>query len=84
MTQPSYAGPRRLRQLLDAVITVGSDLDHETVLRQIVESAVALVDARYGALGVLDESGTTLSQFITVGMDDETYRAIGPTWLRGF
>ena len=64
--------------LLDAVLTVGSDLDLPTVLRRIVESAVALVDARYGALGVLDESGTQLSQFITVGMDDETRRAIGP------
>ena len=78
MTQPSYAGPRSLRQLLDAVITVGSDLDIEAVLRHIVESAVSLVDARYGALGVLDESGTTLSQFLTAGMDDETYGAIGP------
>ena len=78
MTQPTYAGPRSLRQLLDAVITVGSDLDLETVLRHIVESAVALVDARYGALGVLDESRTSLSQFITVGLDDVTYRAIGP------
>jgi signal transduction histidine kinase len=77
VTQPSYAGPRSLRQLLDAVITVGSDLDLETMLRHIIESAVALVDARYGALGVLDESGTRLSQFITVGMDDETYHAIG-------
>ena len=36
------------------------------------------MDARYGALGVLDESGTRLDQFITVGLDDETYRAIGP------
>lgn len=77
MSQPASAGPRSLRQLLDAVITVGSNLDLEAVLRHIVESAVALVDARYGALGVLDESGTRLSQFITVGMDDETYRAIG-------
>jgi len=78
VTQPSYAGPRSLRQLLDAVVTVGSDLDLETVLRHIVQSAVSLVDARYGALGVLDESGTTLSQFLTVGLDDATYRAIGP------
>jgi len=77
VSQPAYAGPRSLRQLLDAVITVGSNLDLESVLRHIVESAVALVDARYGALGVLDESGTRLSQFITVGMDDETYHAIG-------
>ena len=77
MSQPAYAGPRSLRQLLDAVLTVGSDLDLETVLRHIVESAVSLVDARYGALGVLDESRARLSQFLTVGMDDETYRAIG-------
>ncbi len=77
MSQPAYAGPRSLRQLLDAVITVGSNLDLESVLRHIVESAVGLVDARYGALGVLDETGKRLSQFITVGMDDDTYRAIG-------
>ena len=77
MSQPAYAGPRSLRQLLDAVITVGSNLDLESVLRHIVASAVGLVDARYGALGVLDETGKRLSQFITVGMDDETYRAIG-------
>ena len=78
VTQPSLAGPRSLRQLLDAVMTVGSDLDLASVLRHIVESAVSLVDARYGALGVLDDSGTSLAQFLTVGLDDETYRAIGP------
>ena len=77
MSQPAYAGPRSLRQLLDAVLTIGSDLDLETVLRRIVESAVGLVDARYGALGVLDETGALLSQFLTVGLDDQTYRAIG-------
>jgi nitrate/nitrite-specific signal transduction histidine kinase len=75
--QPSNAGPRSLRQLLDAVMTVGSNLDLPSVLQHIIQSAVDLVDARYGALGVLDESGTSLSQFITVGLDDETYRAIG-------
>ena len=37
------------------------------MLRHIVESAVDLVDARYGALGVLDETGTGLAEFITVG-----------------
>jgi signal transduction histidine kinase len=72
-----YAGPRSLRQLLDAVLTIGSDLDLPAMLQRIVEAAVALVDARYGALGVLDESRTRLAQFITVGLDDETYRAIG-------
>ncbi len=77
MSQPSNAGPRSLRQLLDAVMTVGSNLDLPSVLRHIIQSAVELVDARYGALGVVDESGTSLSQFITVGVDDETYQAIG-------
>ena len=72
-----FAGPRSLRQLLDAVIGVGTDLDLPAMLRRIIEAAVDLVDARYGALGVLDESRSRLAQFITVGMDDETYNAIG-------
>jgi signal transduction histidine kinase len=71
------AGPRSLRQLLDAVQTLASDLDLPNVLRRIIQSAVDLVDARYGALGVLDESGTWLAQFITVGIDEEGRRAIG-------
>jgi signal transduction histidine kinase len=62
---------------LDAVMTVGTDLDLPAMLRRIVEAAVDLVDARYGALGVLDESRSRLAQFITVGLDDETYKAIG-------
>jgi signal transduction histidine kinase len=72
------AGPRSLRQLLDAVMTVGSDLDLASVLRHIVESAVELVDAQYGALGVLDETGTSLAEFITVGIDEPARRLIGP------
>lgn len=71
------AGPRSLRQLLDAVLTVGSDLDLPAMLERIIHSAVDLVDATYGALGVLDDTGTRLAQFITVGLDDETYHAIG-------
>ncbi len=71
------AGRTSLRALLDAVLVLGSDLDPLSMLRRIVESGVGLVDARYGALGVLDESGTRLSQFITVGIDDDTQREIG-------
>jgi signal transduction histidine kinase len=73
----SMAGPRSLRQLLDAVLTVGSDLDLPSMLQRIVQSAVELVDATYGALGVLDDTRTKLSQFITVGLDDAAHRAIG-------
>jgi len=66
-----------LRRLLDAVLTVGSELDLTLVLKLIAETATELVDARYSALGVLDESRTRLAQFITVGIDDEAKAAIG-------
>jgi signal transduction histidine kinase len=65
------------RELLDAVLTIGSDLDLPAMLQRIVASAVRLVDATYGALGVLDESGTQLVEFITVGIGDDVRRAIG-------
>jgi signal transduction histidine kinase len=71
------AGPRSLRQLLEAVLTIGSDLDLPAMLRRIVQAATDLADAQYGALGVLDDTGTRLAQFITVGIDDEDRRAIG-------
>jgi signal transduction histidine kinase len=70
-------GPQSLQQLLDAVLAISSDLDLTAVLHRIVEAAVSLVDARYGALGVLDDTGTRLGQFLAVGIDDETRAAIG-------
>lgn len=71
------AGPRSLRQLLAAVVAISSDLDLPAMLERIIESAVELADATYGALGVLDDSGTRLAQFITVGVDEEAKRRIG-------
>ncbi|MGW7693242.1 sensor histidine kinase [Streptomyces asiaticus] len=66
----------RVHTLLDAVLAIGSDLELEVVLQRIVESAVSLVDAEYGALGVLGEEGT-IKQFLTVGIDEETIAEIG-------
>ena len=59
----------RLRNLLHANRVVVEDLDLEQVLRHIVEAARSLVDAQYGALGVVDPDGR-LERFIHVGMDD--------------
>ena len=59
------------------MLTVGSDLDLPAVLDRIVRAATELVDARYGALGVLDDKGERLAQFLTVGIDDEGRAAIG-------
>jgi signal transduction histidine kinase len=74
---PDNAGPQSLRNLLQAVLSIGSGLDLNAVLQRIIESAVELVDARYGALGVLDESGTRLSEFLTVGLDADERARIG-------
>ncbi|MER6142016.1 GAF domain-containing SpoIIE family protein phosphatase [Streptomyces sparsogenes] len=60
---------RRLRRLLDAVVAISADLDTEAVLHHIVEAAADLVATRYGALGVLGESGA-FTDLITVGIDD--------------
>ena len=60
----------RVRALLDAVVAVGRNLELDVVLRQIVEAAVTLVDARYGALGVNGE-GSRLAEFVPVGLDDD-------------
>jgi signal transduction histidine kinase len=67
----------RAHGLLDAVLAVGSDLDLQTVLHRIVEAAVRLVDAKYGALGVIGKD-ERLSQFLTVGIDAEDVARIGP------
>ena len=72
-----FAGPRHLRRLLDAVLVIGADLDLPATLRRIVETAAQLTEATYGALGVLDEPRTSLSEFVTVGIDDSVRDAIG-------
>jgi signal transduction histidine kinase len=68
----------KLRRLLDAVLMIEADVELAVVLRHFVEEACSLVDARYGALGVLNESRTGLDQFLTVGLTDEEESLIGP------
>ena len=65
----------RVHALLEAVVAVGSQLDLETVLRRIVEAAAGLVDARYGALGVVGETGR-LAEFVPVGLDESEIASI--------
>ena len=70
---PATAGQR----VLDAVVAVTSDLDLPQVLRRIVDAAMELTGARYGALGVLDASGRErLAQFIPLGLSDDEVAAI--------
>ena len=65
----------RSHALLEAVVAIGGHLELEVVLRQIVEVAVELVSARYGALGVVGEGGR-LVEFVPVGLDESQIAAI--------
>jgi signal transduction histidine kinase len=60
----------RMRGLLEAVVAIGSGLDLESTLARIVETAVGLVDATYGALGVIGED-RRLAEFIPVGVSQD-------------
>ncbi len=60
----------RMRGLLAAVVAIGSGLDLESTLRRIVEAAIELVDATYGALGVIGDD-RRLAEFIPVGLSQD-------------
>ncbi len=65
----------QMHGLLEAVVAIGAGLDLESTLRRIVETAVGLVDARYGALGVIGED-KQLAEFIPVGLTEDEIAAI--------
>jgi len=67
-----------LGRLLDAVLAVAEDLDLDAVLERVVAAACGLVDAAYGALGVVDEDDPTrLSSFVHHGIDAATVARMG-------
>jgi signal transduction histidine kinase len=66
----------QLHGLLDAVVGVASGLELPATLRRIVAAAVALVDAEYGALGVIG-ADRSLDQFVYTGIDEATRQRIG-------
>jgi signal transduction histidine kinase len=67
---------QRLRQLLKASHSIVQELSLPAVLRRLVATAKDVSGAKYAALGVIGSDGT-LEQFLHVGMEDDTVRAIG-------
>ncbi|MFB7392519.1 GAF domain-containing protein [Streptomyces sp. NPDC056191] len=67
----------RLPMLLEAVLSVGTDLELRTTLQHIVDSATELIGARYGALGVVDPERRRVTELFTAGMTDEERRRAG-------
>jgi len=69
--------PVKLRRVLEATLLLEADLELPVLLRHLIEEARQMAGARYGALGVLNDEGTALSEFITVGLDPDEERRIG-------
>ena len=69
-------GRDRLDGLVEAMLVVNSGLELDATLRRIVDTAIHLVDARYGALGVRGHSHD-LVEFVYQGIDDDTRARIG-------
>ncbi|MFD9381159.1 histidine kinase, partial [Streptomyces sp. NPDC059999] len=67
--QGTAAERSALPALLEAVLSVGSELELRTTLQHIVESAAALCGARYGALGVVDPRHAPVNELFTARLD---------------
>lgn len=63
--------PETLRRLLEATLLLESNLHLAGLLNHIVEEALSLANARYGALGVLDATSTTVVEFYVSGLFPE-------------
>ncbi len=70
------ATPDRKDVLLQAGLTLASELSLPIVLQRLVDLAAQVTDARYGALGVIGEDGT-LAEFVTTGIPVRQRKAIG-------
>ncbi|HEY5144296.1 MAG TPA: GAF domain-containing protein, partial [Solirubrobacteraceae bacterium] len=77
MAVPTRLDDERMARLIAFGRALTSELDLDAVLDLVLAAARDLTNARYAALGVLDEDRRRLCQFLTSGVDDETRRAIG-------
>jgi len=73
----SIEDPAKLRRLLEATLLLEADLELSSALRHFIEEARSMTGARYGALGILNDDGTALEEFLTVGLDPEEEKRIG-------
>ena len=77
MPYRSIDDPAKLRRVLEATLLLEADLELAPLLRHLVEEARSVTSARYGALGVLNGNRTSLTEFITAGLEPEEEARIG-------
>jgi signal transduction histidine kinase len=68
---------RATEGILDVARSVLSELDVDVVLERVLTAAQQLTNARYAALGVLNDEKTELSRFLTQGIESDEHDAIG-------
>jgi signal transduction histidine kinase len=68
--------PDRIGALLRAALSLGSELELDSGLSRIVESAAQVASARYAALGIYGDDGE-IARFVHYGIDEETVALIG-------
>ncbi|HEX4813507.1 MAG TPA: GAF domain-containing SpoIIE family protein phosphatase [Nonomuraea sp.] len=74
--QEIAATHQRMHRLMRTVLAIGGTLDLSSVLHAVVDDARSLVDARYGALMLVDARGEG-TQLITAGVDPEVHAHVG-------
>jgi signal transduction histidine kinase len=67
---------RRLSALVDAGLALAADLDLDSLLQRIADLSREVLDARYGAVGVVGDAGE-LMKFVYSGIDEQTAHEIG-------
>jgi signal transduction histidine kinase len=69
---------RGIEGILELARSVLGDLDVELVLQRVLVAGRELTQARYAAIGVLDDEGTGLARFVTLGLETDERERIGP------
>lgn len=67
----------QLRALLEATLAITANLSLTETLKRIVTVAAQLSEAQYAALGVPNETGDLLAEFVTTGLTPEAEARIG-------
>ena len=65
----------RLSRLTEAILRISQDLELDTVLQEIADSARSLTDARYAAITTQDEMGE-LQDLVFSGLSDEEIQEV--------
>lgn len=76
MSREGRAAAESTTDLLRAVLILAADLDLRSLLERFVHASTQLTGARYGAINILDERGTSTT-FVQSGVDDGVMAALG-------